>query len=566
MIHEKKVICELFNDYNSTLGQKLATEIHDPPNFVEDDAHQSNSFFLAPTNKFEVETIINSLKPRKAPGFDGLKSETLKQIKDVISQPIARIINFCMEKGIFPDQLKLGMVTPIYKSGDKSEIRNYRPITLISRIAKIFETVLKRQMIGFLDKYNIIHDNQYGFRRGRSTEDAIRELTAQIYEHLDKTIPSLVIFLDLSKAFDTVDHKKMIDKLWNCGFRGPVHNLLKSYLNNRQQFVKIDNAESGRRTVEYGVPQGTVLGPVLFQIYINSLLKMKSSGLVMSFADDTTIQYAADNWTDLELKVKNDFPNLQNWFKRNKLTLNLEKSKCIPFASYESGLPELKELQMDDNTRIPCVKNIKYLGVIIDCHLRWDHHVRFLVGKLRRLLHKFRILETYLKDRKYLKIIYYALVQSQISYGIIGWGGAYERHIRNLNVIQKWILKIIHNKKRTYPSDQLFQLSQVLDIRQLYVLKILTNVHASKIKLNKVDYLHNTRQKDQAYKTIRSNKRIGQRSASYLAPRIFAVVPSNLRYTINCSAFKKKVSEWLKDPENEGALKHILDGLIGWND
>lgn len=545
IIDNDQEIADLFNEYYSSLGGLYAQNIKMPDGYRDCDSHRGNSFHLYPTTPIEVEQAILQLKSKKAPGKDGIRTDVLKNISDVIAVPMSYLINFCFEKGSYPDAFKLGLVKPVYKSGDKLIMQNYRPISLISNLGKIFEIVLKNRVTDYLDKYHIISDRQYGFRSGRSTEDAIRELTRKLYNCLDDRIPSLCIFVDLAKAFDTVCHEKLLNKLYTYGFRGQIHELLRSYLTNRKQVVEVNGVQSHEESVTYGVPQGTVLGPVLFLIYMNGLFKINTQGDIFSFADDTVIQYSADSWDRLKEKAESDFINLKNWFQYNKLTMNIEKTKYLPFASYSSGLPELGDIEVDTETKIPQANEVRYLGVIVDRHLKWDKHIDHIVKKLRHLLCKFKFLTKIIKNKKYLKLIYDGLVHSQISYGIVGWGGLYDTHLHRLNVLQKYILKIIFEKRKTFPSEKIFEISGVLNIRQTYGLKILLNIFTNRIPLTQPTHEYPTRNRE--YSRPRCRKSIGQRSCHYLAPRVYGFLPAELKTVMSYNSFKTKTKSWIRE-------------------
>lgn len=421
IVTNKLDISNIFNKHFSEVGEKYANKIISPSDYSDVDNFIENTMYLHPTDNIEVKTIINQLKSKKSPGYDNIRAETLKEISEEICFPIVYLINLCFIKGKFPDILKLGVIKPLYKSGSKEKINNYRPISLISSIAKIIEKIIKIRIASFLSKYNILSDNQFGFREGMSTEDAILNLTSYIYNAIDNKVPVLCIFVDLSKAFDTVSHTNLLRKLESYGMRGNIYNLIRSYLTGREQVVNIGGGVSEPRTVNYGVPQGTVLGPLLFTVYINSLLKINSKGKIISFADDTAILYTSETWELLQTDVKNDFINIERWFLYNKLTLNCDKTKYLVFSSYANNLPEMGPLKVGPNTTIPEAKSVQYLGIVIDRHLRWDLQIKYIIRKIRGLVSRFRYLKDYL-DTKYLKILYYALVQSQLSYGIIGWG------------------------------------------------------------------------------------------------------------------------------------------------
>lgn len=560
IITDKTEIANQFNNFFCDIGENLAKNIKKPKNFQENNNWSTHSLFhFREATTAEVQKTIHSLKPNKAPGHDCIKSETLKAISDEITPIITYLINFCFNTGTFPNILKIGEIRPLFKQGSKTDINNYRPISLLSSVSKIFEKIIKFRMSSFLDKHNILSDQQFGFRAGKSTEDAILSLTSNIYKSMDKNQPSLCVFIDLTKAFDTVCHKRLIEKLERCGFRGGVLNLLKNYMTDRHQYVAMEDTKSVLRAVTCGVPQGTVLGPVLFTIYINNILQLNSQGKIISFADDTVIFYTACNWKSLRNKVEADLWTINKWFQENKLTLNKNKTKFVPFTSYVNNLPSFDDLKVEKNLIISKVDNIKYLGITIDCHLRWDKHINDLANKIRHLVTRFYFLKTYL-DIKHLKQVYFALFQSHISYGIAGWGAVRDIYLNDLELIQKWVIKVIFNKNRSYSSDLLYTEAKILDIRQLYFQQLLMCINRQKIKLDTITHRHNTRQRDGFAVVPPSKKEIYHRSFLYLAPKFYNFLPNHLKAVIYKKCFKLKVKNWICTQNR--AIVHNLFKII----
>lgn len=555
-ISDSTDVAEKFNNYYTSLGRSYAEKIQSPKKIPPEIPFLSHSFFISPTDPTEVEKIIAELKSKKAVGFDGLRAETLKRIRREIAQPLSHLVNLYISEGIFPDILKIGIIRPIYKNGDKSRINNYRPITLLSTLAKVVERILKVRMVKFLGKYEILSKNQFGFREGKSTEDALKALIGKIYNCMDEQQPCLGIFIDLSKAFDTVSHDKLLDKLYAYGFRGVAYNLMKSYLSNRKQIVEINGHRSGERVVTYGVPQGTVLGPLLFLIYVNSLFELRTRGEMVGFADDVAVFHQGETWENLKHISEVDFSEIMQWLQYNLLTLNVEKTRYLPFTSYTPGLPNFKELNISSTVSIPETASIKYLGIVIDRHLKWDEHVKYINRKLRGLLYRFKYVTRYVEDRKNLHILYDGLVSSQISYGILGWGGLYDNQLKKVNILQKRILKIMYQKEITYPSHLIYELSKVLDARQIYTLKIVCDIYKKKLPMDTLQHHYNTRGENR-YGRPRSKKKIGQRYYAHIAPRLMDLIPGELMLIKNYVKFKKSAKQWILNTD-----KKTIHGII----
>lgn len=545
ILTDGKLITNNFNNHYVTVGKKLADQIIPNPNYDKPrNKNIINSMYITPTNSIEINGIILSLRNGKAAGIDGVKAEVLKIISPVISEPLAYIINKCFEKGHYPSAFKTSIVLPIYKSGDRKQIINFRPISLITTYSKIFEKVLKKRLCGYLNKYNIISNRQYGFREGISTQDAILQLTSKMYSALDSNKPSLCVFIDLAKAFDTVSHTLLLESLNNIGIRGSTLDLFESYLSGRHQCVKINDFLSDLRRIEYGVPQGTVLGPILFNIYLNDLFSVQTKGNITTYADDTAIFYTAENWMVLKHIVEEDINNIKEWFDSKLLTVNFNKTYYLPICSNKNSLPTFQNLTVSNQFQISCKTEFKYLGIIIDSHLKWDKHVIYITKKLLSLIYKIKTLRNVLNIDS-LKIIYYSLVESHINYGILAWGGVGKTILNKLIIVQKKILKIMFNKEITYPSERLFKETRLLDPRQLFFYHSMLHQQKTKHNLKKGDHKYNTRNKDNLYLPPFMKKAIGQKSYAYLSSMLYNQLPIELQNISNLNIFKYQLKQFI---------------------
>lgn len=571
IINDPQKVANKFNHYFSSIGMTMAKAVQeedgaaDPSTYENGGSNQPNSLFLTPVNKKEIDEHINSLKTNSACGLDGISVSFIKTFKAHLLDPLMFLINLAYQKGVFPTILKESVITPIHKSGNQHELNNYRPISVTSQIAKIFEKTLKKRLWNFINQHNIISTKQFGFREKTSTEDAIFHVTDKIYSALNNKLKTIAIFLDLAKAFDTVSHNILIHKLEKCGIRGLALDLFKSYLSDRIQVTKINNIFSAQELVTCGIPQGTVLGPILFLIYINSLLWCDTGGEIVSYADDTVLIFTGDCWEDVANKAEEGLYKVKCWLGKNLLTLNKEKTKYIAFSPNITGQPQFNSLIFHINcnrtncrcsTYIHQTSEIKYLGIIIDSHLRWDKHIIYTYNRLKKLIHKFYQLRSIL-SKKVLIITYKALVESVLQYGIIAWGGTYTTTLNILHIVQKHIIKVMLFKNKFYSTSLLFPEARLLDVGGLYIVKVLKFYYLNPKLQIKVTHTHDTRaQKSESLNIPNTKNTLNQKSIKYIGPKLFNSIPVEFKRINNYNLFSKKITAYVL--ENSDQLKNTL--------
>lgn len=426
--------------------------------------HYSNCMYLTPVSLQELMQEIHLLSAKKSTGIDNIPSIVVKKSAELIAEPLCYIYNSSFESATVPETLKLAKVIPVFKRENKNLPGNYRPISLLSVFNKILEKLMFKRVYSFLERYKILNEFQFGFRKGHSTIQAVIEIIDNIRLEIDKGNTVIGLYVDLSKAFDTVNHEILLHKLNHYGIRGPILQWFKSYLTNRVQVTCCNSVFSTPQTVNIGVPQGSVLGPLLFLIYVNDINNCLENGKLRLFADDTNVFVSHSNVNYVKRLAEMALVNLHKWFNVNQLSLNLKKT-CFSVYS-NKNCDNIKELEVENHI-LKRTKIVKYLGMLVDENLTWANHIDQICKKLTKLAYALRSLSG-LIDIDMVKQLYFGYVYPHLIYGVELYGTACKKYINQLQFIQNKILKILMCKNRRYSTCKLHQELDLLLVNEIH--------------------------------------------------------------------------------------------------
>ena len=439
-------ITNKINNYFVNVGPQTEKGVPKVPNISADrflkNRNQVN-FIIAHISEEEILNIITAL-PNKSTGPASIPLKLLKVVADIIVVPLCVIINLSFSTGVFPEIWKVAKVIPLHKGGPTDELNNFRPISLLSIFDKIIEKLMHARLYLFLEENQILCKNQFGFKKKSSCAHSLIEITEKIKESIDNGKFGCGIFIDLKKAFDTVNHDILLLKLEHYGVRGALLKWFKSYLSNRKQYVFYNGVSSNVLPITCGVPQGSVLGPLLFLIYINDLPNISDKLQFFLFADDTNIYFDSHDLRSMEKTVNEELRKLCLWLNVNRLALNVSKTNFVIFRANKpvnynvTLLMNKKAIEQKDH--------VKYLGVLVDEHLNWGFHIPHIAKKIGRGIGIMIRLRQYLSPHM-LKNIYYCLIYSHLCYGIQVWGSAAITALNKLIVLQKKAIRILSGKR-----------------------------------------------------------------------------------------------------------------------
>ena len=461
LVSDPKVVANKFNDYFINIAEKLSNKIVNKNTKFQDYLKNPNMsrLFLNETTPDEIVKIINNLNPKKSGDIFRISPEYVISTKQAVAQHLTIIFNRSVREGCFPQAMKTGKIIPLHKGNSVLSVTNYRPISLLPIFSKIFERLVYNRLVDFIEKNKILSQNQFGFQKGKSTENAVTSIVSQILQAKDRKESSYCIFLDFAKAFDTVNHDILIEKLNYYGIKGNALAWFKSYLCNRAQYTQIGETLSDIGYIKHGVPQGSVLGPLLFLLYINDITESSKILQFYLFADDTTIFYSDKTNPETESLLNIELSKVSDWLAANKLSLNVGKSN---FLHFHHGNSKKETLNIKiDNVTVEEKESTKYLGVILDNQLSWKAHIQITKTKLSKVIGM--IAKTrYFVTNSVLLNLYYSFFQSHINYNLLNWSSAKMTHIQTIRQSVKRVIRIMSFKNKYEHTQPLFKQLNIL--------------------------------------------------------------------------------------------------------
>ena len=541
-------ICEEFNKFFINQPLLLRNEIPSVENvFLSKITSTTETFFFSPCSAAEIINIISKMKKT---GFHSSPCPT--RILQLGGMPLAgllsTIFNRCIECGMFPDSFKMAKVMPLFKSGSAKDIKNYRPISLLPNISKIFEKIIYTRLYNFFEHHNIFLNNQYGFIKGRGIEKAALLFLSDINQSYSNNDISSAVFLDFSKAFDTVDHGILLQKLEKYGIRGHTLNLLKSYLTDRKQYVSIDDSISSERIVSSGVPQGSCLGPLFFTIYINDIANVIDNIKFILFADDIVIYTSSNSKAQNINTLNHTLLRIFQWACANKLSLNPSKSKLIHFDNDQTSCCSADVAI--GNSIIEEVFSIKYLGLTIQKDLKFNIHISNIVSSISRgtgILYSLKSIFSPFNLRQ----LYFAFIYPHLTLHILAWGGSRPVILNPLSIAQN---KAVRNLNVSSSASVTYSSLNLLKFRDIYLLYLASFMFSQINEYGMFSDLIHSFAWSHTYNTRRVHEfrvpldasSVGEGFFLSKGLRLWNSIPAELKNKPTLASFKRNYSKYLR--------------------
>ena len=469
-------------------------------------------------------------------------------------EPLTRIFNLSISTGIVPDKLKIAKVIPIYKKDDSEKFSNYRPVSLLPCFSKILERLVFNRCVEYIDAHEILTEKQFGFRPNHSTYMAIVQLVDKVTNAVEQNETTMGIFLDLSKAFDTIDHNILLYKLEHYGFRGIVLGWFKNYLSNRKQFVSFDTSESEQKKYCMCVPQGSILGPLLFILYVNDITNTSDVLDFILFADDTTILYSHSNIENQINLINEELNEASNWSKANKLSVNASKTNYMILGTPHmvSRLDELGTNVILDDTNLERVKHAKFLGMLIDDCLSWKNHIDCVSKTISRNIGVMNKLKHFVPTR-ILYCLYCTLVLPYLNYGILIFGDTCKTYLNKLIKLQKRAMRTVSNSHYRSHTSPIFAKCNVLRVTDMYALELGSFMYRNSLNklpssfnnyFTKRSDVHNYPTRHGNHLNLPQNKKtFSDRSVRTRGPQLWNSLENSLKTSMSVKHFRNQFKQ-----------------------
>lgn len=540
-----------------------------PPNVLQ------NSFYLRSTDEIEIFNILNTLNIKKSAGFDEIRPIDLKNNASIFTPITTKLINLILDNSTLPEIFKISYVRPIFKSGEKSDVNNYRPIAILSVFEKIMEEIISRRLTDYLDKYKIVNANQFGFQKGKSINKLLGNFANYINEQLSKSHHCLTLFIDFSKAFDTLSHQKLLTMLDKIGIRGRCLDWFKNYLAFRKYYVKISDNLSEETGIDFGVPQGSKLGPILYIIYSNELINSLKLSKTFAYADDTAIVVAHKDLQTATKLMQHQLDTALKWCHDHGLVINSSKTKLmhiktphLPHADIQLKFHSTECIHnnklmgfnyANDNcqTLIELVNTYKYLGIYVDQNFKWHVHVEEVRKKLRKASYILYHL-SFCSNKMVMRQVYYSLAESHIRHGITAWGSS--TSCTKLQQTQNQLLRILKSHStiseqqeqqiigdsNNYLNNQLTSNiakdQHILNVNNIYKLTLAIDFFNDSRFLQRINHNYGTRSNIEGRFQVQSfRNEYGKRALSVVIPKIFNNMPYDILRNVNTNSQRKKI-------------------------
>lgn len=533
-------VAELFNEIFATCASSPSTSSNAlNPIFVET-SHQS-SFFLQPPDEDEINRQICNLRANSADGHDKIGPKVIKTLAAFMVPILTHLVKVIFETGIYPETFKLALVVPIFKDGSKLVAENYRPISVLPVLDKIVERILRDRLSAYFDgKLKAAYSHQFGFREKCSTENAAIELVNEIAQAREKKLCTTGLFMDLKKAFDIVNHEILLKILEHYGIRGMTNQLLRSFLTNRRQVVKVGSVTSHERTIDSGVIQGSCLGPLLFSIFINAIGSLPTKGRLFLFADDAVLVNVHESRQAFDIidTISQDLELVVHFFQQRKMQLNSKKTKLVSFTTGASRVDLPTMIEFIPGLVIEKVPSVKYLGLVLSDNLSWSAHLESLEKKLAPasgILWKLR----FSLPQHTRRLIYDTLFQTHLNYLTPVWGFSPISTIYNAQILQNRALRNVYNLPWRAPRCDMYlhRVENHLPIRGLCVLNTAVFIYKAihhqthtNLRFVNANYSHNIcLRNSSSLRPQLSKTKVSSLGIMTVGPQVFNKIPEPIK-------------------------------------